>query len=103
MPRESLVVRAPDGRRLMVDVVGSLADPAVFFFHGTPGSRRLSPAFAATGEERGLCHVSYSRPGYEGWDRNPGRAIVDGATDVVAIAEALGVETFYAVGESGGG
>jgi pimeloyl-ACP methyl ester carboxylesterase len=88
---------------LIVDVIGLLEDPAVFFLHGTPGSRQLSPLFAGSGRDRGICHVSYSRPGYEGSDRDPGRAVVDCAADVTAIADALGIETFYVVGESGGG
>lgn len=103
MLRESLVVQAGNGRRLMVEVEGSLEDPAVFFLHGTPGSRRLFPFFVAMGKKRGICHVSYSRPGYEGSDRYPGRAVVDCGEDVAAIADTLGMETFYVFGESAGG
>jgi pimeloyl-ACP methyl ester carboxylesterase len=87
----------------MVDIVGSVDDPVVFFLHGTPGSRRLYRPLVEAGAVRGICHVCYARPGYEGSDRDPGRAVIDCAPDVAAIAEALGVESFYVVGESGGG
>jgi pimeloyl-ACP methyl ester carboxylesterase len=102
MRREQRVI-APDGRQLMVDIVGSLEDPVVFFLHGTPGSRRLYAPFSDAGSERGLCHVCYSRPGYDGSDRNPGRVVFDGAADMEAVADDLGVESFYVLGESGGG
>jgi pimeloyl-ACP methyl ester carboxylesterase len=55
------------------------------------------------GAERGLRHVAYSRPGYGGSDRLPGRSVADCAADVEAIADELGVERFYTVGWSGGG
>lgn len=97
------MVTTQNGRRLMVNVVGSLDDPVVFFLHGTPGSRQLSPPYAAIGEKLGICHASYSRPGYEGSDRDSGRTVIDCAGDIAAIAEALGVEAFYVFGESGGG
>jgi pimeloyl-ACP methyl ester carboxylesterase len=87
----------------MVDVFGSRDDPAVFCLHGTPGSRQLYDSVVAAAAERGLRLVCYARPGYEGSDRDPGRAVVDSATDVSAIAEALGIETFCVTGESGGG
>jgi pimeloyl-ACP methyl ester carboxylesterase len=87
----------------MVDVVGSLDEPILFFLHGTPGSRRISPAYAAVGEKKRVCHVSYSRPGYEGSDRDPGRTVFDCAGDIAAIADALGIEAFHVFGESGGG
>jgi len=87
----------------MVNVTGSLDDPVVLFLHGTPGSRQLYPPYAAVGEKLGICHLCYSRPGYEGSDRNPGRAVIDCARDAVVIAEELGVKTFYVFGESAGG
>lgn len=103
MDGASTVVRTRSGRQLKVDVTGSIDDPVVFILHGTPGSRRLYPPYATVGAEMGVCYVCYSRPGYEGSDRDPGRAVADCTGDVVAIAEALGIKTFYVFGESAGG
>jgi pimeloyl-ACP methyl ester carboxylesterase len=47
--------------------------------------------------------VSYDRPAYGGSSPNPGRDIASAATDVAAIADALGIDRFAAVGHSGGG
>jgi pimeloyl-ACP methyl ester carboxylesterase len=87
----------------MVEIVGALSDPAVFFLHGTPGSRRLYLPFAVAGEARGICHVCYSRPGYEGSDRDIGRTVFSCAADIVAIADKLDLDSFHVLGESGGG
>jgi pimeloyl-ACP methyl ester carboxylesterase len=50
-----------------------------------------------------LRHLSYSRPGYGDSDRQPGRRVADCAADVAVIADALGIESFFTVGASGGG
>jgi pimeloyl-ACP methyl ester carboxylesterase len=55
------------------------------------------------GARRGLRHVTYSRPGYGGSDRHPGRSVADCAADVAAIVDALGIERFFIAGISGGG
>jgi pimeloyl-ACP methyl ester carboxylesterase len=59
--------------------------------------------FAEAVAVRGLRLVSYSRPGYGGSSRHPGRAIADWAADTLAIVEQLGVGRFYTAGWSGGG
>jgi pimeloyl-ACP methyl ester carboxylesterase len=51
----------------------------------------------------GVFLVSYDRPGYGASTRVPGRRVSDAATDVAAIADALGLERFAIVGRSGGG
>jgi pimeloyl-ACP methyl ester carboxylesterase len=55
------------------------------------------------GSHRSLRYVSYSRPGYGESDRQPGRSVADCASDIGAIADQVGVERFYVIGESGGG
>jgi pimeloyl-ACP methyl ester carboxylesterase len=101
-PRE-LKVQTPDGRSLAVEVAGPEDGDVVVYHTGTPSYRRLYPPLVRAGEERGLRHLTYSRPGYAESDRQPGRTIADCAADVVAIADQLGVERFYVTGQSGGG
>jgi pimeloyl-ACP methyl ester carboxylesterase len=47
--------------------------------------------------------ITYSRPGYGGSDRHPGRTVGDCAADVAAVADELGFERFHTIGASGGG
>jgi pimeloyl-ACP methyl ester carboxylesterase len=76
---------------------------AIFWHHGTPnvGSppEPLFPAAAGNG----LRWVSYDRPAYGGSSPNPGRDIASAVADVAAIADALSIGRFAAVGHSGGG
>jgi pimeloyl-ACP methyl ester carboxylesterase len=53
--------------------------------------------------DAGLRLLSYDRPGYGGSTPQPGRTMADTATDVAAIADALGVDRFALWGTSGGG
>jgi pimeloyl-ACP methyl ester carboxylesterase len=101
--RTELEVSAKDGRRLMVTLLGPEDGDPVFLLHGTPGVRDLFQANVDEGARRGLLHVVYSRPGYEGSDRHPGRVVADCAADIAAVADALGIGRFYVIGESGGG
>ena len=99
----ALQVAVADGRELDVVLLGPEDSVPVFAHHGTPGTAGLFDTLVAAGAERNLRHVTYARPGYGGSTRLPGRSVADCATDVAAIAEALGYERFYSVGGSGGG
>jgi pimeloyl-ACP methyl ester carboxylesterase len=101
--RRETEVRRVDGRRLLVEVCGPEDGDLLLFHAGTPGSRHLFSRHLEEGAERGLRHATYSRPGYEESDRQPGRTIADCAADSAAVADALGAERFYVAGASGGG
>jgi pimeloyl-ACP methyl ester carboxylesterase len=57
----------------------------------------------ADAEARGLRFLGYDRPGYGGSDPHVGRTVADAATDVAAIAAALGIRRLLVWGLSGGG
>jgi pimeloyl-ACP methyl ester carboxylesterase len=101
--RDELTVKTPDGRRLAIQVAGPEDGDVVVYHTGTPSYRRLYEPLIEAGAKRGLRHVTYSRPGYAESDRRPGRTVADCAADVVAVLDALGVESFYVTGQSGGG
>jgi pimeloyl-ACP methyl ester carboxylesterase len=82
---------------------GSADELAVFWGHGTPNlGMPPRPLFAAA-DRLGLRWVSHDRPGYGGSTSRPGRDIASDAADVAAIADALGIARFAAMGHSGGG
>jgi pimeloyl-ACP methyl ester carboxylesterase len=97
------MVTAADGRCLEVTIVGPEGGGVVIAHGGTPDDGRLYPETVEAGTERRLSHVSYARPGYLGSNRDAGRSVADCAADVIAIADALGIERFSTVGWSGGG
>jgi pimeloyl-ACP methyl ester carboxylesterase len=91
------------GRSLEVSVSGPDQGTPLVFHHGTPSERTQYPPFAEAAAARGLRLVTYSRPGYGGSARQPGRVIADCAADTLAIVEQLGAGRFYTAGWSGGG
>ncbi|HUA12779.1 MAG TPA: alpha/beta hydrolase [Solirubrobacteraceae bacterium] len=100
---ERSLIEGPGGRALEVETAGPTDGAVVLLQLGTPCAGRLSRAIVAAGEERGLRHVTYSRPGYARSTRVAGRGVSDCVADVAAVADALGVRKFYTVGLSGGG
>jgi pimeloyl-ACP methyl ester carboxylesterase len=96
-------ITAPDGRALEVVMAGPEDGDVVLLHVGTPSAGELFEPHVHSGAERGLRHISYSRPGYGDSDRHEGRTVADCAADVEAIADALGIESLYVIGWSGGG
>jgi pimeloyl-ACP methyl ester carboxylesterase len=96
-------VALPDGRTLHAFETGDPTGELTIVHHGTPGSGLIPAAWAGLADQRSLRLVSYDRPGYGASSRHPGRSVADAATDVAALADALGHDTFYSWGASGGG
>ncbi len=90
-------------RALQVREEGDPGGQLVLLHHGTPGSALIHAPWAQDAAGRGLRLVSYSRPGYAGSTRHPGRTVAGAAADAAAIADALGAERFATWGTSGGG
>lgn len=92
-----------DGRTLHAYDTESVGDLVVFWHHGTPNvGSPPAPLFAAA-DRLGIRWVSYDRPGYGGSSPHAGRTIASAASDVAAVADALGFERFAVMGHSGGG
>jgi pimeloyl-ACP methyl ester carboxylesterase len=103
MPPSEHDVSLADGRTLRVLEEGAPRGRAIFFLHGSPGSRLLYDAQAKAAQRQGIRLIGYDRPGYGGSTPQPGRRMVDEATHVAAIADSLGVDRFAVGGHSGGG
>ena len=99
----------PDGRRVRavdtgdVGAPGEVAPLTVVWHHGSPHTGALYEPLLGAAAARGIRLVSYARPGYGGSMPKPGRDVASAAADVVAVADALGVDRFAVMGTSGGG
>lgn len=96
--------RLPDGRTLTYAEYGSPGGKPVFYFHGQSGSR-LEPAMldANDFEKAGIRLIACDRPGMGGSDFQPGRGFSHWPSDIVALADSLGLGKFGVFGVSGGG
>ncbi|MFQ5908929.1 MAG: alpha/beta fold hydrolase [Thermoplasmata archaeon] len=83
--------------------MGDTSGVPVFYFHGAPTSRLYLVPWEMEFADRGLRVVSPDRPGYGGSSPQPGRTMSDWPTDVVSLANALGIDRFIVAGESSGG
>lgn len=96
-------VATPDGRRLDVYVAGRPDGIPVLFIFGTPSSGLPSAQAVDTFAARGLRHISFSRAGYAGSTRKPGRSVADVVPDVETVLDHIGADSVYVIGWSGGG
>jgi pimeloyl-ACP methyl ester carboxylesterase len=103
-PRAEGRFHLADGRRLGYAEYGDPSGDVVLWFHGTPGGRRQLPIVGRRAAETlGLRVVLVERPGSGLSDQHPYYEVADWATDMVAVADALGAERLGVVGLSGGG
>jgi pimeloyl-ACP methyl ester carboxylesterase len=94
---------ASDGRSLAFAIWGDPSGFPVMSLHGTPGCRFDRWPNEDLYRELGVQWVTHDRAGYGRSTRHPNRSVADEATDVAAIADALGIERFAVSGGSGGG
>jgi pimeloyl-ACP methyl ester carboxylesterase len=96
-------VKTADNRLISTEMYGDPDGKPIFLLHGTPGSRLGPRPRPAVLHRLGVRLISFDRPGYGESDRLEGRRVADAAADVLAIADAFGLEKFAVVGRSGGG
>jgi pimeloyl-ACP methyl ester carboxylesterase len=103
MNTESHII-LPDGRVLAYAEFGKSNGYPVLYFHGAPSSR-LEPLLIGDDVlgQLDLRAIAPDRPGMGGSDFQPGRGFSDWPKDVIALADALGLEQFAVLGNSGGG
>jgi pimeloyl-ACP methyl ester carboxylesterase len=92
----------PDGRQVAYACYGKSEGLPVFYFHGLPGSRYECQLADAPARALGLRVVAPDRPGYGLSPPDRDGSLRDWTADVGALADALGVDTFTAIGVSGG-
>ncbi len=87
---------------LMVRQSGDPDGRPLVYFHGTPSSRLETSYADGLGAELGIRLVSFDRPGY---GESPARpfSLASVARETAEVADALGVDRFATVGQSGGG
>lgn len=101
-PNTDSTIALADGRSLAYTEWGDPHGYPIMYFHGTPGSRLWCPDEQATRSGR-VRLVMPDRPGFGGSDEQDGRTLADWPSDVVGLADALGIERFAVVGVSAGG
>lgn len=95
-------VERPDGRLVAWAEWGDPAGTPILRLHGTPGSRLTRPLVPGLYERVGAHVVTVDRPGYGGSTPQRERTWLSCADDAIAVADALGWETFGVTGGSGG-
>jgi pimeloyl-ACP methyl ester carboxylesterase len=105
MTKLNQTILLTDGRRLGYDEYGPAEGKPLFYFHGTPSSRKDWNALGNEGlpEKTGARVIVADRPGMglSSFQRN--RHISDWPADVTALADALKIDRFAVLGYSGGG
>ncbi len=97
------VVRTAAGRAVSVYEYGDPAGEPVIALHGTPACGAGFTWADTAARERGLRIIAPDRPGVGRSDPIPMRAVADYPTELVAVADVLGIDRFSVLGYSGGG
>jgi pimeloyl-ACP methyl ester carboxylesterase len=103
MSKDGQVLRLADGRQLGFADYGDPSGLPLFFFHGTPGSRRAGRFADQAARRRAIRLIAPERPGFGLSDFQPGRTLASWPADVLELADTLGIERFAVAGVSGGG
>ncbi len=102
-PAPPRTIRLRDGRTLGYAEYGDPGGRPVMFFHGLPGSYVLGRVTDAPGRRVGARVIAPERPGCGVSTFKADRTIGAWPSDVIELADALGLEKFGVVGFSAGG
>jgi pimeloyl-ACP methyl ester carboxylesterase len=97
------LLKLEDGRKLGYGLYGNPHGTVIVDFHGIPGSRREAALIESFLGREDLCFVGFDRPGYGRSSPKRNYRITDIPADVNALADALDIKRFIALGYSGGG
>jgi pimeloyl-ACP methyl ester carboxylesterase len=100
---DTRVMDLPDGRELAWLELGHVEDPAVFVFHGSPGSRLQVSWDRDAIDAARVRFIAVDRPGYGHSTFQRVRRLADWASDISCLADHLHIDGFSVVGISGGG
>lgn len=103
IPKDTYIHLLADGRKLAYTLHGDPSGLATFFLHGNPGSRYMRHPDESIAENLGLHIITPDRPGFGFSDFQPERHLLDYPQDLIALADALGIEQFAIFGVSAGG
>lgn len=92
-----------DGRHLAYARYGSKNGKPLLFFHGFPGSHSQARMIEREAKANDITVIAPDRPGFGDSTPAPGRTLLDWASDVAALADALGLQRFDIMGVSCGG
>jgi pimeloyl-ACP methyl ester carboxylesterase len=96
-------LRLGDGRVLSYHLNGAPDGAPVFFVHGLSDSGQLRHWDDAFTAAEGVRLIGIDLPGVGLSSPYPGHTLLDWARDAIALADALGLDTFTVAGHSGGG
>jgi pimeloyl-ACP methyl ester carboxylesterase len=91
-----------DGRVLGFAEYGDPNGEPVLEFHGIPGSRLEAWNYDEAGKKAGARVIGVDRPGFGLSSNRKGYRIIDWPSDVLELADALGLERFAVAGISSG-
>ena len=101
---DTSILKLSDGRQLAYAEYGDPDGQPIVLLHGIPGSRLFWGALPGSPFRPGLRLIAPDRPGYGLSDPfRRGLTVADYPSDVVQLADALGIDKFAVFGPSGGG
>ena len=95
-------ITLPDGRSLGYGRFGNPSGPPVVYSHGFPASRLEAGLLSEAADRAGVQLIAPDRPGFGLSEFQPGRRILDWATDIASLADQLGFAQFRLLGGSAG-
>lgn len=98
-----LSITLNDNRKISFAKYGDATGKPIFFFHGTPGSRKEISHCHQLANQQGYQVISLDRPGMGYSSLNRQQTLLSWANDVADIAAQLHFDKFSIMGHSGGG